>query len=125
MQCLAPIALAVPSGAAAGEMGAISRGTVSISVIIPPHVMVRPAGDTGYKGTSSARGALCVETNGVRQYHLALLPQSGSSEDQEALPAAADSPACPSASAVLPHNIDAQASGVSEGQPLTLLVVPD
>lgn len=65
--------LGVPTTAAsAGELGATSRGSVSITITVPPHLRVEAASDR-----SSSANALCITGNGFDHYHVALLETDG------------------------------------------------
>jgi hypothetical protein len=58
----------------ASAPGATSRGTVSISITVPPHVLVsRLAGPDG-GAVSEAGDSLCVAAVGYSNYHVALVP---------------------------------------------------
>lgn len=61
---------AMATGAHAGVMGSTSRATVSIGVIVPPHVTVRvmPSG----KQVDTAEQTLCVWSSGLSRYHVEL-----------------------------------------------------
>ena len=118
-------ALAAPAAARAGEIGATSRSTVSISITIPPHVIVNPV--TAATGqTSRASTGLCVETNGFSQYHLALVRHSAAADQEELLPQEIPTSKlsdCPSGNTVQPSHLS-QVEGTTV-EPLTLLIVAD
>ena len=102
--------------AAAGELGPVSRGTVSISITIPPHVRVsRPAGAT----LSDSHG-LCLGGTGLGDYRVRVLDSAGSQLGQDALPGRSGGCAGPGATAI----VNAAASPAEAG-PVTLLIVPD
>lgn len=61
-----------PIRAEAGTPGSTSRGTVSISVTIPPHVAVR--GPSTERGAGPRGGNICVAATGLSSYHVALMP---------------------------------------------------
>jgi hypothetical protein len=120
MNCGAPVRfvsavaflLAPFTAAAAGELGPTSRGTVAISVTIPPHVSVRPS-DAG--GANQAP-RLCMAANVTGEYRLAIagpsdLPVRGF------LPARSGECLAPTAAA-LGRGADSAAPG-----PITLLIV--
>jgi hypothetical protein len=118
--------------ATASALGPTSRGTVSISITIPPHVRVIPA----QAGKSSNAHDFCLETNGLQGYHVALLGPAGSPQSF-AFPAVSarsletsSLAACVARRAAnhvigldLVHGLAAAASPGSA--PLTLLIVPD
>lgn len=75
MRALALASLFIPlSGARAGEMGPTSRGSVSISITIPPHIVTGQAavGADPRTGLSAANG-LCIAAGGEHVYRVALL----------------------------------------------------
>ena len=61
---------AFPWAAYAGELGT-SRGSVSISVTVPPHVTATTVSPVSQD--RPIRSKLCVATNGLREYHLMLV----------------------------------------------------
>jgi hypothetical protein len=73
---------AASCAASAGELGATSRGAVSISITVPPHVTIKPAG-----AHAPEANALCVMSNGFDHYHLVLL-EAGGSRHQSIIPSA-------------------------------------
>lgn len=62
----------------AGELGPASRGSVGISITIPPHVSVNPAHGTNDR--VNAAGDICVQANGLNNYHLVILNAARSLE---------------------------------------------
>jgi hypothetical protein len=130
---LTTLALAgVSVGATAGALGSTSRGTVSISITVPPHVRVIPA----QVPKSSNAHDLCLETNGLQGYHVALLGPAGSSQSfasppGNAAPLPTSNLAECGASGGSNHQIGLElvhglAAAASPGSPpLTLLIVPD
>lgn len=115
--------IAHPTSASAAQMGPTSRDSVSISVTVPPHIIVAPA--VAKLDGSSGAPKLCVGTNGFSQYHLVVVRHSGATEQEEALRAGESSEvsACPGAVAVAPRMI--ADSELSSRGALTLLIVPD
>jgi hypothetical protein len=108
--------LAPSAPAAAGDLGPTSRGTVSISITIPPHVRVsRPAGSA----PSDLRG-LCVDGIGLGEYRVRILNAAGSQLGQDMLPGRLGG--CASLGATAIANA---AVGPAESGPMTLLIVPD
>ena len=61
---------AFPWAAYAGELGT-SRGSVSISITVPPHVSATTLSTVSQDPPISSK--LCVATNGLREYHLMLV----------------------------------------------------
>jgi hypothetical protein len=119
---------AVSAGAGAADMGPTGRGTVSISVTIAPHVAIAPA--AALAGAAAKGRALCVESNGFTQFHVALVRQAGAGPQfHEVLhpdPDRAEASDCSSGSALLPPVAAVTAEEqVSRGEPLRLLIVPD
>jgi hypothetical protein len=122
--------LGTSSVAIAGELGSTSRGTVSISITIPPHVTATAASADGGEG----KGGLCLRSNGFKSYHVALLdgaePLRSSisfSDDPTApgskqLPCAASGVAREASRLIVGRE---SAARTSVDRPLTLLIVPD
>ena len=122
---LALLSVIAPStSASAAQMGPLSRGTVSISVTVPPHVIVTSA--PARFDASSAAPTLCVGTNGFSQYHLAMIRHSDRAEDEEILGKGGGQPGgsiCPGAIPVVPHMLtDLEPSSAGA---VTLLIIPD
>ena len=120
---------AASSMASAGELGPTSRGTISISITIPPHVMVKPVSLVNQDHPSSLSD-LCVATNGLQDFHL-MVVDSASGQER----------AIPSPVQVAPGQGSCRGPGLGfqivdewpltakkmpdAASPLTLLVVPD
>ncbi len=68
------------AAAKAGALGATSRGTVSISITIPPHFQISAGTPIATHLHPGGLGEFCVETNGVRNYHVAVLNSASSSQ---------------------------------------------
>lgn len=115
--------IAHPTHAYAAQMGPLSRASVSISVTVPPHIMVTPAAAS--LNASSAVPTLCVGTNGFSQYHLAMIRHSGATEEDEVLEGGGRTGGslCPGAIPVVPQAV-AEMEPSSPGT-LTLLIIPD
>jgi hypothetical protein len=112
-------------------MGATSRGTISIRITIPPHVMVEPAHGEGASDEAVSARGLCVRSNGFTPYHLAILSPSGTLESIPTHQAASEpNPGsfCASANGDRPTgqlpDTFVRAAG-SQGQGGTLLIVAD
>jgi hypothetical protein len=119
---------AASSVASAGELGPTSRETISISITIPPHVMVKPA-KSGTDGAVSA-GAWCVSSNGVAHYHVALLSHDGTQVGTmpSGLPLPRQAGCGPAARELVPVSV--QFSNAADGkelpgEPAMLLIVPE
>lgn len=128
-QILTVALLAASSMASAGELGPTSRGTISISITIPPHVMVKPVSLVNQDHRSSLSD-LCVATNGLQDFHL-MVVDSVSGQER----------AIPSPVQVAPGQGSCRGPGLGSqivderpltarqmpdaAPPLTLLVVPD
>jgi hypothetical protein len=106
---LAPIA-----SASAGELGPISRASVSLSITVPPHVSIRPSSER--QGKESMQ--LCIGATGLRYYRVAAL-------DLESVRSTEVRPS--SSASCVPAAITAPADGPdsARGGPVTLLIVPD
>lgn len=118
-------ASAVSTAAAASNIGPTARATISISIVIPPHFAITEAGPPQAIASSNGPLRLCIESNGVRRYHLTLVSGSRAIEDGQRLRTLA-SATCPflnaadetGAAYLDPPNQSSQ-------EPLTLLIVPD
>jgi hypothetical protein len=102
------------AGAAAGEPGPISKGTVSISITIPPHVLVRASAE----GDPADLPDPCI--GGLRDYRLAILDPAGSPREGAIPPGRPGECLSLSAAALASHVADSGAHG-----PLTLLIIPN
>lgn len=81
---IAALLASVSAEASGGTLGATSRGSISISITIPPHALVisAPPGAPG-----DASGRLCLSENGVSRFHVVLAGADGA--DGDLAPAAA------------------------------------
>ena len=124
---------AAASGAAsAGELGATSRGTVSISITVPPHLVLAVSSDR-----EASSNALCVSSNAPDHYHIARLSADGTA--LQSLVLGARSPtrqsgakeACGPIEEELTRASDSFKGDAADRQPgansrpVTLLIVPD
>jgi hypothetical protein len=126
------VALTASAAAArAGELGPTSRDSVSISITIAPHVAVSRA-PQGTDIASPDDAGFCVETNGMHDYHVAVLGAAGPARQQAAisrsLPAGGRM-SCGGAGSVSfagidPSDGDPRTSDHSS-QAVTLLITPD
>jgi hypothetical protein len=108
--------LAAPlTGAAAGELGPTSRGTVSISITIPPHLSVLPSG----RSDRDRPPGLCMAANGTREYRVAIVGPSEFPGREDILPARSGECAAATAAAL------AGTARTAAAGPVTLLIVPD
>lgn len=73
---------AMGSAAHSGELSTTSRGTVVMSVTIPPHLQVS---ESPTSLGSAPAGSLCVHASGIRNYHIRILAGDGSPLGQSAL----------------------------------------
>jgi hypothetical protein len=122
--------LGTGSQATAGTRGSISRGMVSISITIAPHIQIRPAAETGTNASDAA--GLCLQTNGFHNFHVAVIRAATTADNvSRALLIDARTPAgdlahCP---ATIPLEFDLRDQGrmgePSPDVPMTLLIVPD
>lgn len=64
----------IPAAASAGDLAATSRGTVSISITVPPHARLTPIA-SGQGSPQAGTGALCLTANGIPQFHVAVVPE--------------------------------------------------
>lgn len=122
---IAPFAtlLVTSSAAAAGEFGPTSRGTVSISITIPPHVVISSAPTTANSGNTEG---LCVRANGIGSYHVVLVPSAASPPVE--LQANPDADWCGAGAAAASSELLRDGSAVRArlfSRPVTLLVTPD
>jgi len=70
VRVLAAIVATTSAHADAGELGRTSRGTVSISIIIPPRVLVAAS----HASREGARGAsLCITGTRLRRYSIRMI----------------------------------------------------
>lgn len=112
----------VGSGASAGELGPTSRGTVSISITIAPHVEIGPS-----RAAASSGDGFCLRPTGIRSFHLTVVPSGASSPATVPVPLSADGGAlCAAAGAArrLLTGASAAAASAPSGA-VTLLVTPD
>lgn len=116
---------ALPAAACAGELGPTSRGSVAISITIPPHVVVTPAARTDPTG---AEAPLCISGAGLARYRVERVQSDPSANPgpPQMLPVGAE--AFPSACGANAHALAGLAPAIGESgsaTPLTLLIVPD
>jgi len=111
--------------ASAGELGPTSRASVSISIRVPPHVMIKAAG-----ADLSPASPLCVTSNGFHHYHLALLDADGAPRNP--VPTAWSNAAmsgaeggCGSFGTELVPGGSVPENAAGAQTPVTLLIVPD
>ena len=120
---------AASSGASAGQLGATSAGSVTISVTIAPHVTVMPPPAPARSGSSAADA--CLVTNGVGDFHVALLQPDGSGPAEPLAPVgrgAAGAGCLTGATAVALQVGSPGGSSVAADaprEPATLLIVPE
>jgi hypothetical protein len=125
--------LGVPVAASAGEMGTMSRGTVSIRITIPPHVRIASGGDLASTAASSMARPLCIATNGLAHYRVALLSPAGAVQDNvSSLDRAAKRARTVPDGACVATNADGSRTNLSivelagsGTEPPTLLIVPE
>lgn len=124
--------VAAATAANAGTLGPTSRGSVSISITIPPHVRIASAAPGA--ATAGPAGALCLETNGIHDYHVAVLGSEGPALERPAVSPAPLFAAAPGGRAICGEGarmavIDAagglSGSARSPQAPVTLLIIPD
>jgi hypothetical protein len=121
-----------PARASAGELAARSRGSVSISITIPAHLVLKPAMPVADPGSGKAAQGFCIQANGLENFHLVVL---GSGVEQAPLPRASGvRPIAQESCAGLKAEpgraghetaLPVAAGGPSGAYPLTILVVPD
>lgn len=121
-----------PAEASAGELAARSRGSVSISITVPPHLVLKPAMPVADPRSGKEAQGFCIKANGLDNFHLVVL---GSASMQSPLPRpAASMPIAMSNCAALPAEalrtkqdvaLPVATGGPSESHPLTIIVVPD
>jgi len=63
----------IPMSAEAGALGPTSRGTVSISITIAPHVVVSEASRPAQVAPGDTAEALCIGSSGLTAYSATLL----------------------------------------------------
>lgn len=115
-----PTLAAMPATAQAGDLGATSRGTVSISITIPPRVQVAAAVAPDARPDSP----LCVSSTGLGRYRIQMIQSGnnvGAGRPNDILIGSARSAASCGAAA---HAIAGPARP-DMSNPLTLLIVPD
>lgn len=114
------VGTAVP--AHAGELASTSRGAVSISIIVPPHVHVTALPcEEGYSRTG-AHG-LCITSSGLGDYHVAILGSNSMPNESSRAPAAYSGGGA----------VDGESQGYGQRTssttftpiPVTVLIVPD
>lgn len=125
MQIVALAVLAATGAkAAAGSLGATSRGSVAISITIPPHVAV--ASRSG-NGDGNSADAFCLSAYGIRNYRIGiLLPQQA----PDSLLEAASGPEYSNVQALCgaDRSLSFSNAKIAErppSRPVTLLVIPE
>jgi hypothetical protein len=124
----------MPMSAEAGILGQTSRGTVSISVTIAPHVVVTEPSRPLRAQVGDGSGALCIASSGLISYRATLLARIDGRSEAIDLPLtrrdrlSADPRSCGqlagAAATVRLDNRLVQAIRGS-GVPATLLIIPD
>lgn len=76
----------IPMSAEAGALGLTSRGTVSISITIAPHVVVRQASRPAQVALGDAADALCIGSSGLTAYSATLLTRTDGRSEAIDLP---------------------------------------
>jgi hypothetical protein len=123
--CLAVALLGgLGASATAGELGATSRGTVSISITVPPHVTIEAASLRNEE--RSAPDAFCIASNGVTRFHVEVARPAGAKGD--AFASAVSWPMCGGSGPqdqVTANAAELNQSGAGAREDVTLLVVPE
>lgn len=120
---IAALVVFATSGTAlrAGALSATSRGSVAITITIPPQVRNVEQG-----GASSTGDALCVSANGLRTYHIAIVSAGSLPADVGVAPSSAMDAARVGRCGREPVSVAAiEVPTGSSAQAVTLLVVPD
>lgn len=116
--------LIASTAAAAGNMGPTSRATISISIVIPPHLEIAPATSLDADARSDAARKLCLETNGLHHYHLTLVAGSSAIDDGQIISPAAGA-TCIAANAALPQQSTRDVANAGTSLKMMLFIVPD
>ena len=119
--------------ATADEGGPTSRDSISISISIPPHFEMNPAGSSTHQGRVAKSDLLCIEGNGAKNYHVAVVGPEGLPDRSNTLrqsrliPIAIDPATCgPGTAAAAIHFANwLSTSPGSARAPVTLLIIPD
>lgn len=121
----------VPAMASAGELAARSRGSVSISITIPPHLVIKPAMLVAGPASANETQGFCIKTNGFDNFHLVVLG-SASEPSPPPRPVAVTQIAKDSCARLPAETLTTgegawpvAAGSPREVHPLTILVVPD
>jgi len=116
--------LIASTSAAAGAMGPTSRATISISIVIPPHVVIAPATPLNADSRSDAGRKLCVETNGLNHYHLTLVNGSSAIDDGRIISSAPGAP-CLATDAALSEQGAIHVAPAEPSREMMLFIVPE
>jgi hypothetical protein len=126
--------IGAPASAEAGVLGTTSRGTVSISLTIGPHVVVSEAPRPTGIAVNEEPEALCIATSGLPTYRATLLAGVNGHSEAIDLPllrkseVAADQQSCwQEVGAGTTVHVNGRALQTIRGsaEPATLLIVPD
>jgi hypothetical protein len=113
----------------AGELGPASRGSVGISITIPPHLSLNPGHETNSQMNSAA--GVCVQTNGLINLMMLNVGSStkpaGITLKSDIIPAASSGSICHYDADTTEKSISYWISLTSEQQsgPLMIVVAPD
>lgn len=114
--------------ASAGELGPTSRGTVAISITVPPHISAT-SNTSVSQDPRLILSNLCVATNGLRNFHLMVVDPAGEERTIPNPPRGAPMEGICRGSGlgfqVVDDEVRAAREIPSASLPLTLLVVPD
>ena len=109
----------------AGELGSTSRGAVSISIIVPPHVHVTALPHPEGYSRAGTHG-LCITSNGLTDYRIAVLGSDSMSNESPPAAAFTDGSCALVSPTVESQRFDQRAtSTTSTPSPVTLLIIPD
>lgn len=124
----------ISASAEAGVPGPTSRGTVSISVTIAPHVVMSEASGSMRDGVGDTATALCIGSRGLTPYSATLIARVNGRSEAIDLPLVrsaqlpADSPGCAQgtgADATIYLDRGVMRAIERSTGPATLLIVPD
>ena len=122
----------IPMSAEAGVLGPTSRGTVSISITIAPHVVVSEASRPTQIALGDTAEALCIGSGGLTAYRATLLASIGGRSEAIDLPPVRKLPSdqyiCrQEAGAGAAVHLDGRMVQAIRGsaEPATLLIIPD
>ncbi len=113
----------LPPAASAGELAASSRASISISITIPPHLVVNRVAPAEGAGPRNEGQGFCIAANGLANFHLVVLGSARAAQPA-ATPIASSN--C-GMSSPEEWKVAGPLAGVDQHQPqpLTILVVPD